>query len=190
MFAGQNVVFTTVSSQKDISQILDLQAKNLEKSLNEELALAEGFVTVEHAPDVLWRMNLQKPSIIAKYEDNVIAYALIMPRTFVSEVPILKPMFDILYTLKWRNAALGENEKWFVMGQVCIERNFRGCGVFDGLYTSMADVWASEYDFTVTEVAERNTRSVQAHKRVGFKTIYKYKDNLSGETWLIMLLEF
>jgi RimJ/RimL family protein N-acetyltransferase len=76
------------------------------------------------------------------------------------------------------------------MGQICVAKAFRGQGVFDGLYAKMRTICAGEFDFTITEVAARNTRSMRAHERVGFKTLHQYDDTSSGETWRLILLEF
>ncbi|MEO6037302.1 MAG: GNAT family N-acetyltransferase, partial [Saprospiraceae bacterium] len=63
---------------------------------------------------------------------------------------------------------------------------YRGQGIFDGLYRKMQVVCASDYDFTVTEIAARNTRSLRAHERVGFETLHVYDDPLTGETWHVV----
>ena len=81
------VVFTRVTSQEEVSQILDLQTLNLSTAITPEVAQAEGFLTVRHDPEVLWRMNRAEPSIIAKMGNNVIGYALVMLPHFVDDVP-------------------------------------------------------------------------------------------------------
>ena len=45
---------------------------------------------------------------------------------------------------------------------ICIAAGFRGIGIFDGLYRAMAETYGDRFDFTVTEVAARNTRSLRA----------------------------
>ncbi len=184
------VVFTRVTSQEEVSQILDLQTLNLSTAITPEVAQAEGFLTVRHDPEVLWRMNRAEPSIIAKMGNNVIGYALVMLPHFVDDVPILKPMFDMLETLNLPNVSFDPPTRWFVMGQICVAKEFRGLGVFDGLYGKMKEEFATQFDFTVTEVAERNTRSMRAHKRVGFQGVHQYSDINTGETWRLIILPF
>ena len=100
-------------------------------------------------------------------------------------LPILRPLFAKLHTLSWKGAPLRANARWFVMGQVCVAESHRGRGVFDGLYRTMAATYADRFDFTVTEVAARNTRSLRAHARVGFETLHVYPDATTGEEWLV-----
>jgi len=185
-----SVDFTAVSGTTEVRQILDLQAANLPSVLTPDTIASQGFVTVRHDFDVLVRMNETAPAIIAKDGDRVVGYALVMPRAFASEVPILQPLFQMLDTLSWRGGSLRDATRWFVMGQVCIAEGYRGRGLFDGLYRTMAEQYRDRYDFTVTEVAARNTRSLRAHARAGFATLQVYADATTGEDWHVIALDF
>jgi GNAT superfamily N-acetyltransferase len=187
--SGQ-VRFTTVASRGEVRQMAALQAANLTSALTAETIASQGFVTVRHDVDVLERMNRAAPGIIAKDGDRVVGYALVMPREFASDVPILAPLFDMLDALSWNGVSLRDWPRWFVMGQICIADGYRGRGIFDGLYRAMADEYRDRYDFTVTEVAARNTRSLRAHARAGFQTLRIYADATTGEQWHVIVLDF
>lgn len=183
------IIFTLVSTPTEVLQILELQARNLPASLTAETMASDGFVTVRHDSEVLQRMNVAAPSVIAKDGDEVIGYALVMPREFAADVPILHPMFALLDDLTWNGARLGDNSRWFVMGQIAVAAGYRGRGVFDGMYSAMKESYRGRYDFTVTEVAARNARSLRAHERVGFQTIHTYPDMTTGEVWRVIALD-
>ena len=187
---ADKIHFTTVSTSAEVQQILDLQQKNLAPALSAETMASQGFLTVRHDPAVLQRMNEAAPAVIAKDGDQLAGYALVMPREFSPEVPILQPMFEMLDGLVWNGITLRDNPRWFVMGQICVAEAYRGMGIFDGLYLKMKEVYRSQYDYTVTEVAERNTRSMRAHERVGFQTLHIYPDETTGEVWRVVVLEF
>lgn len=184
------IVFTSVSTPQEVVQILDLQAANHVSNVSAAVAQEQGFVTVKHNPEVLQRMNLVAPSIIAKDGERVVGYALVMPRSFAPQIPILLPMFDLLDTLSWKGQALRDNPRWFVMGQICVAEGYRGMGVFDGMYLKMKEVCRADYDFVITEIAERNTRSIRAHERVGFETLHTFSDAVAKEDWRVVVLEF
>ena len=184
------IAYTTVSSHDEVRQILALQAANHPSALTADTIASQGFVTVRHDPGVLERMNETAPAIIAKDGDRVVGYALVMPRDFASDVPILQPLFQMLDGLSWRGAPLRAGTRWFVMGQICIADGYRGRGIFDGLYRTMAAEYRDRYDFTVTEVAARNTRSLRAHARAGFQTLQRYADATTGEQWHVIVLDF
>ncbi len=185
-----DVRFSTVATADEVHQILDLQAANLAAALTPETMASQGFVTVRHEPAVLLQMNERAPAIIARDGDRVVGYALVMPREFARFVPILAPLFAMLDGLSWRGTPLGDNPRWFVMGQICVASGYRGIGVFDGLYRAMADTYRDRFDFTVTEVAERNTRSLRAHARAGFEALHVYHDKTTGERWHVIALDF
>ncbi len=187
---ARRIAFTVVSTSEEVTQIVDLQSQNLSSALSPEIMASQGFLTVRHDPAVLQRMNAATPAVIAKDGGRVVGYALVMPREFAPEVPILLPMFDMLDGLSWKGIPLRDNPRWFVMGQICVAEGYRGMGVFDGMYLKMREVYKPEYDFTVTEVAERNTRSLRAHERVGFQNLHIYPDTTTGETWRTVVLEF
>jgi hypothetical protein len=43
--------------------------------------------------------------------------------------------------------------------------------------------YRDRFDFTVTEVATRTTRSLRAHARAGFETLHVYPDATTSEEW-------
>ena len=182
--------FTTVSNADEVFQISELQAANLAAALTQDTMASQGFVTVRHELDVLERMNHTAPSIIAKDADRVVGYALVMPREFAPDVPILRPLFQMLDPLSWRGVLLRDQPRWFVMGQICIAEGYRGRGIFDGLYRAMAAEYRDRYDSTITEVAARNTRSLRAHARAGFQPLHIYQDDTTGEEWHVIILDF
>jgi L-amino acid N-acyltransferase YncA len=187
---SEPIEFTTVTTADEVRQILELQAANLPAALTPGTMAREGFVTVRHEASVLQRMSETAPAIVAKAAGRVVGYALVMPRSFANDVPILRPLFALLDALSWKGVSLRSNPRWFVMGQICIAEGYRGAGIFDGLYRTMADVYGDRFDFTVTEVAARNTRSLKAHARVGFQTLHVYPDPSTGEEWHVLALDF
>jgi ribosomal protein S18 acetylase RimI-like enzyme len=182
--------FTIVSTAEEVGQILELQAANLATALTPDRMASQGFVTVRHDAGVLRRMNDAAPAVIAKDGDRVVAYALVMPRAFAPEVPILQPLFAMLDGLSWRGRRLRDQPRWFVMGQICVADGYRGRGIVDGLYRAMAEAYRDRFDFTVTEVAARNVRSLRAHARAGFQTLQVYPDSTTGEDWHVIVLDF
>ena len=183
------IEFTTLSTADEVREILELQARNLPSALTPRTMAKEGFVTVRHDACVLQRMSEAAPAIVAKAAGRVVGYALVMPRSFAADIPILRPLFELLDTLYWQGVSLRRNPRWFVMGQICIAEGYRGVGIFDGLYRTMAETYGDRFDVTVTEVAARNTRSLRAHARVGFQTLHVYNDPTTGEDWHVTALD-
>lgn len=172
-------------NNSELKQILSLQSKNLETNITKEELKSQGFVTVKHNLELLQEMSREYPHVIAVDNDEVIGYALVMLKRFSDKIPVLVPMFEMIDRLEFQSIKLA-NANYFVMGHICIEKDYRGRGVFQGLYRQMKNQLKNHFDFVITEVATRNQRSLAAHSKVGFKSILKYRSEL-GEEWDILL---
>jgi len=177
------VQYITVQTEKDLAQILQLQVNNLPKNISSAEAKSQGFVTVHHSLDILRAMNTPHPHIIATVEDKVVGYALVMLQKFKDEIPVLKPMFQKIDSLSFDKQPLSKTA-YFVMGQVCIDKKYRGQGVFNGLYQYMRKEMSPFFDCIITEIATRNTRSMRAHQKVGFEVLSIY--STKQEEWAIV----
>ena len=166
----------TVLDESELEQILELQRKNLARNLPPAEIAEQGFVTVQHTLPALRGMHAVAPSIVAVEGGVLAGYALVMPRECRAFVPLLEPMFQ-------RLDGLGV-ERFYVMGQICIAREWRGRGVFDALYRAHRQHLGARFDCSITEVSTRNTRSMRAHQRVGFTILERYRD--ATDEWALL----
>ncbi|WP_338871347.1 GNAT family N-acetyltransferase [Myxococcus stipitatus] len=173
-----------VRGVEELEQILALQRKNLKQHVSAEEARSEGFVTVEHDLRALRRMHALAPSIVARHEGVIVGYALTMPRECRDLLPVLVPMFDLLERLDFQGRPLSAR-RFYVMGQVCVDKAHRGRGVFDSLFATHRDLYRERYDMLVTEVSTSNPRSQRAHERVGFVPVHTYRD--ATDEWVVSL---
>lgn len=178
---------TTVTSTKELEQILSLQRDNLIASVTAQEMKEQGFVTVSHTFEMLQQMHNLAPSIIIKDGDNVVAYALVMLREFRNLIPALEPMFDNFDQVEWNGKPL-KDQSFYVMGQICVDKAYRGQGLFDKLYQAHKEFYSPRFDILATEIATRNHRSLRAHERVGFKTISIHRDEL--DEWAVVVWDW
>jgi GNAT superfamily N-acetyltransferase len=174
-----SISYGRASQLKDLKDILALQQENLPERLSEETALREGFVTVSHPLFLLQKMNEVCPHIIAMDRERLVGYALCMHPEFSTEIPVLVPMFREIEELL-------PDTNYIVMGQICIDKEYRGLGIFRGLYQTMKNELREDFELIVTEVDGRNTRSLDAHFAIGFNTIKKYQSD--GRDWYLIVL--
>lgn len=177
------ITFGVAQSPDDLQAILNLQQKNLPVNISTTEAQTQGFVTVHHDFDLLERMNQPYPHIVVRDKAKVVGYALVMMRRFKQEIPVLVSMFDQINAISYQGHLLG-TVNYFIMGQVCIDKAYRGLGLFAGLYEEMKKRMSPHFDYIVTEVALRNRRSMRAHEKIGFEKVHTYKD---GEDWQVLL---
>lgn len=177
------VRYTRAYNDEDLHQILSLQRRNLPKILSEKEKQTEGFLTVCHEFDLLQRMNDLCPHIIAKANNKVVGYALCMHPQFKNEIEVLLSMFQELN----RYPQLLNPEHCMIMGQVCVDKEYRRQGVFRKLYQKMKDDIIPPFEAIVTEVNVKNVRSKEAHSAIGFKLLSIYRD---GEAeWELIYLQ-
>ena len=182
------IVYTTAQTNEEILQILELQKNNLPQNLTEEQINSQGFVTVIHSFDTLKKMNTIEQSIIAKDNDRIIGYLLAMTEKSKDDIPVLIPMFNAFENTMYHHKKIS-GYKYIIVGQVCIAKDWRGQGILDNCYTEYKKHFMSKYDFAITEINDKNKRSINAHKRIGFDTIRRYRDP-KGDEWKIVLWDW
>ncbi|WP_299618391.1 GNAT family N-acetyltransferase [uncultured Tenacibaculum sp.] len=173
------ITFTKTSNTAELKQILALQQQNLPKQLTKEEKKTQGFVTVEHDLEILAKMHDLHPHIIAKDNDNVVGYALSMSTSFKNEIPVLRPMFNEINKLNI-------NPDFIVMGQVCVDKAYRGKGIFRGLYNTMATTFSGQFTSIITEIDANNTRSLNAHETIGFSDLCTYE--AGQQLWKVVVM--
>ena len=184
----RNVEYTSATSLQHLKGILDLQRRNLAKNLNDQEVLSQGFVTVQHSMEDLEKMNSIEQHVIAVHNEKIVAYLLAMTRASRHDIPVLVPMFNVIDSIMQNDKPLAD-ASYIVVGQACVDKAFRGTGVFDRIYEHYANSFRSRYEYIVTEIDAKNTRSLRAHSRAGFQTVREYvaPDDI---TWHIVLRDF
>jgi GNAT superfamily N-acetyltransferase len=179
------IKYTTSKTKEELLQILALQKQNLAIGLTAEEIAAQGFVTVSHSFEDLYKLNEIEAHVIAKDNDRVVAYLLAMTERSRFDIPVLLPMFELFEAVDYQHKKIA-GYNYIVVGQVCVAAGYRGQGIFDACYDAYRSFFKHKYDFAITEIATRNQRSLNAHKRVGFTTIHQYKAP-DGEEWNIVI---
>ena len=174
-----SITYTRATTDDELYQILGLQKENLKANVSSDEIEKEGYVTLQHNFDVLKRMNDSCAHVIAKDGDKLVGFALSMIKEFREDVALLQPMFEKI-------DLLAPNANYIVMGQICIDKAYRGQGIFRALYNFMRSELSMTFDLLITEVSEKNIRSLNAHKAVGFESMsYENHPEMMGECVLL-----
>lgn len=182
------VEYHTADSDDDLRGVLTLQVKNLARSLSANEKAEQGFVTVEHCFDLLKKLNNTEKHIVAKSNNIIVGYVLSMTKNARAEIPFLYPMFDVFDRTAYLDRSISEYN-YIIVGQVCVDKDFRGQGIFDNCYKAYKDFHKDTYDFAITEIAQTNLRSLNAHKRIGFKELTSYTDSYNT-TWIVVVWDW
>ena len=107
--------YCLAESDEELQSILHLQRDNLGKNLAPDVAAKEGFLSLEHTLPILRAISGSYRHIVAKQDDHVVGYALVMLKEFKEALPVLDPMFEQIDTLTWQGRLLKE-VPYMVMG--------------------------------------------------------------------------
>jgi ribosomal protein S18 acetylase RimI-like enzyme len=175
---------TVVTTEDELIQIHHLNQQNLKQNLNKETQAQEGFVTWLYSIELLQKMHSLSPSVIVKENGKVVAYALTTLKESKAFHPDLETMFRNLESVQYENQAL-YSYCFYCMGQICVAKEHRGKGIVNKLYQKHKEVYRKHYDFLLTEISTSNPRSLKAHERIGFQTIYTYRDSM--DEWNVVV---
>lgn len=176
-----------VTSYDEILQIHKMNQLYLRSNLSAQVQEEEGFVSWLYPVSLLQQMDSIAPSIIVKDDEQVVGYALVTPIEASSFHPDLKILIDNLETIDHKDKPLS-SYLYYVMGQVCIHKEYRGKGIFSMLFQKHKEIYNGQYELLVTEISTKNLRSQKAHEKVGFTTIYTYTDAL--DDWNVVVWDW
>lgn len=182
------IEFGPVRTESELLDIIRLQQQNLAVKLSPEEIQSQGYVTVSHDMDTLRKMHHLEPSIVARDGNHIVAYALAMTPASKDDIPILEPMFRVFEKIRHKEKLLSDYH-YIIVGQVCVDKAYRGTGVFRDLYQAYRHHFEDKYAFAITEIALNNPRSIQAHKNIGFESLHNYTAP-DGVRWNIVIWDF
>jgi GNAT superfamily N-acetyltransferase len=183
-----SITYGAAHTRNDLEGILHLQKANLAQGLTPEEAREQGFVTVCHSFAQLKKMNEQEKHIIAKDEERVVGYCLAMTRLARRDIPVLISMFEVFDAITYRGGKISDY-RYLVVGQVCVDKAYRGQGVLARCYAAYKARYQPAYDFAITIIDAANTRSLRAHQKLGFQDIHAYVDS-RGTRWVVVLWDW
>lgn len=173
-----------VTNDDELLQIHQLGQNNHKKNLDQQTQKEEGFVTWLYSFELLKKMHQLSPSVVVGDGEEIVAYALTTLKASRSFHPDLENMFHNLELVQYKNTPLSSFE-FYCMGQICIAKEFRGKGLVNTLYQKHKEVYGTQYDFILTEISTSNYRSIRAHEKIGFQTIYNYRDEM--DEWNVVI---
>ena len=182
------MTITTATTDEELQQILTIQKRNLPSRLSSDQQADQGFVSADHDLSTLQAMGRSAAHIIAKDGNIIAGYALAMTRAYSKAVPLLTGIFEFQDTLVYRGKTLAEHD-YIVMGQVCVDENYRGRKLVDKMYAYYQTIHSAQFPLLVTAISPRNTRSIRVHERCGFQTLDTFQGP-DGHRWVIVVWDW
>jgi len=164
-----------VSTDDEIQQIADLSKANLSTNISAETKAKEGFVSWVYTPAILKTLHAIAPSVIVMDGPNLAGYALTLTPECLRSYPAAIDTYNHAITLGHNGRPL-KNQRFYLMGQICVAEPWRGKGLVATLYEGHRQFYSPQFDYLVTEISTANPRSLKAHQKVGFQIIDTHHD--------------
>lgn len=183
------ITYSPAEKESDFEAILTLQRQNLRQFLTEEERQTQGFLTAVYSLDFLKEMHEASAHLVARDGDKVVGYVLGLTPGFLPRDPVFASYLKAVQTLSWQGKPMLSHHP-LIVGQLCVDKNYRGQGLVDGLYQACRNHHQGKFDFLLSDVSALNPRSFRAHQRVGFVPLAEFPDEFTGETWHILLWDW
>ena len=152
------------ATMEDFDGVKALLKGNHVSNLSEE-EQKNGFVTTNLTDEQLENLIVKENGVtIAKEGGRVIAFALAAPWEYWSQWPLFVHMIGELRKYNYLGQKLTV-ENTYQYGPVCIDRAYRGRGLFEQVFRASLDSMAERYPIMITFVNHVNGRSHAAHTR-------------------------
>ena len=181
--------FERALTDRRLNQILDLQKRNLKKYLSDSERKSQGFLTAEHTFEQFKKINDAEPCVVIVDKGIVVAYTIAMLESATTDMPVFDDLFSTVASLTYKNLPM-TSYKYIFVGQLCIDKNYRGQGLAEKLYVFYKEELKAKYDFALTDISEHNPRSLKAHQKSGFEVIHTFFDSFTESNWNIVVMDF
>ena len=153
-----------LASTDDIEEILSLHTRYQVDTISEE-DKADGFITTAFTAEQLQALIEDEQGLfIATLNKKIVAYAMSASWQFWSIWPIFAYMITDLPRQQYQGITLSVDNS-YQYGPVCVDKDIRGQGLFEGIFEFARAEMAKRYDVLVTFINQTNTRSYAAHTR-------------------------
>ncbi len=160
----------------DFDGILGLQRQNLITTLQEK-DLSQGFLIIEFTREQLYKISSDLGIFVAVQDKTFIGYLMAQSVDFADESPLIAHMLNRLKEFTFDSVPLASC-KLFIYGPVCIDEQYRGHKILDGLFDIMLKTLQGHYDAGVAFVSAQNLRSFKAHKiKLGMRIADEFEFN-------------
>ncbi|WP_204378476.1 GNAT family N-acetyltransferase [Agaribacterium haliotis] len=165
------------ATREDIDDVLELHYRYQVDSIHED-DKKDGFITTAFNSDQLGELIEQEQGLfIARQDAKLVAYAMAASWGFWSKWPMFQHMIRDLNKLEYRTYKLSVKNS-YQYGPVCVDKNVRGQGVFESIFTYARRAMQGRYPVLVTFVNKINPRSFAAHTRkAGLDVIQEFEYN-------------
>ncbi|MDC7223360.1 MAG: hypothetical protein PQJ60_06430 [Spirochaetales bacterium] len=152
-----------LASKEDIPEVLKIHGKCHIDSVSDE-DREDGFVTTL-LDEALFLELIEKERglVVAREQGRVVGFVMSASWEYCSKWPMFRHLIGMLGDIEFEGQRLS-TENSYEYGPVCIDKEFRGAGVLQGLFECARKEMEKRYPFMLTFISPKNPRSLRAHR--------------------------
>ena len=173
------------ATASNYAAIYDLQNRNLRTRLTAG-ERADGFLSAGFEAEDYKTLNDDLCVVVCVEERQLLGFVVASTIQFNEKFALSRAMIGRYPNAVYEGKPV-ESYRSCVAGPVCVEREQRGRGIFQGLYHRLFELLPPEYNLAVVLIAKDNPRSLNAHTKIGFRPIEQFQFN--GRTFDILAMK-
>jgi len=167
----------------DFEKVAALQDQNLFSVLS-EADRQNGFLSTKFTPQNFREMNDSIGIAVALDGEKICGYLCASTLNHNLQFPFPAAAIAHAMEISYQGKNL-KNYNCFMANPLCIDKDYRGIGVINGLCDEVIKFAAKNYDLALSFIADANQRSLQASKKVGMEALEKFSLN-GNEFWIVV----
>lgn len=113
-------------------------------------------------------------------------YFITLSKELASKSPFWEEMLSSAQNIQYEGKKV-KDYNYALIGQICVEKSFRGGITFSKLYSTTATMLREiGYEIAIGEIAGDNSKSLAVHSFLKEIGVYK---SISGQEWHIVILD-
>ena len=157
---------------------IELQNKNLPAVLD-DIEKKDGFLSGEFTIEQFQAMNDDLCVMVCFDNDYFCGFLVASSIEFNKQFPLPKAMIDCFPKISYKGKSIVEYNP-FISGPGCIDRKYRGKGVYASLVRAVLNFLAQQTnppDLRISLVSSENSRSINAQKKIGMDRVGQFEFN-------------
>lgn len=154
---------------EDLDQLVELQNQNLRSKLSED-EQRDGFLSAGFTSKQFGEFNDNLAVVVGEDEGVLVGFLVTSTPEHNLSHALPAQMISRYPNLNFRGRALTAY-KSLIAGPVCVAKEHRGKGIFEGMYEALPRILPEKIELAVTLVSTENPRSLRAHEKVGLERV-------------------
>ncbi len=157
---------------EDFQQIVELQNRNLRLNLSAD-DLTDGFLGTAFTIDQFKEMDRSIAVVVAIENDKICGYLCASTPEFNESTPAPSAMLKACSRITYKGKVLTDY-KFFVATPICIDKKYRGTGVYIGLCQKILELIPHEHELAVGFIHTENHRHLKAREKMDLEIVGQF----------------